>query len=39
MTAIAKQIGNAVCPKLAQRLAEALAEHLCASDRPAVVAA
>ncbi len=39
MTSTAKQIGNAVCPTLAQRVAETLAEHLHAVERTAVAAA
>lgn len=39
MTSVAKQIGNAVCPTLAQRVAETLAAHLLAIDHAARVAA
>jgi DNA (cytosine-5)-methyltransferase 1 len=39
MTSVAKQIGNAVCPTLAQRVAETLASHLRAAHRATKVAA
>ena len=39
MTSVAKQIGNAVCPALARRVAERLAAHLLASVRTARAAA
>jgi site-specific DNA-cytosine methylase len=39
MTAVAKQIGNAVCPTLARMVAGTLAAHLRAADRAAKVAA
>jgi site-specific DNA-cytosine methylase len=39
MTSVAKQIGNAVPPLLAQRVAAAIAEHLLAFERPVAVAA
>jgi DNA (cytosine-5)-methyltransferase 1 len=39
MTAVAKQVGNAVCPTLARRVAETLAAHLRAVDRAAKLAA
>jgi site-specific DNA-cytosine methylase len=32
MTSVAKQIGNAVCPRLAERVAETLAAHILGSD-------
>jgi site-specific DNA-cytosine methylase len=35
MTAIARQVGNAVPPLLAQRLAEAVAAHMDAADEQA----
>jgi DNA (cytosine-5)-methyltransferase 1 len=38
MTAVAKQIGNAVCPTLARRVGETIAAHLRAMDRAAIAA-
>lgn len=39
MTAIAKQVGNAVCPQLAERVAEALSEHLLSTADATAIAA